>query len=259
MTTTDKTPPNLRMLAIISCLSAQGSPMSLMDFVVTLGWPKQTLHRLIISMTDQGYLEREGRFYAPSRHMQSIANGILQFAPALSIRRNILLELSEETRETINFVMPTDEGMTYIDRIDTNWPFRILLPVGSHVPFHCTASGKAYLAHLRSGKKQRLLAELKLNAHTEKTHTSVASLDSDLRAVRKHGFALDDEEFLENMLAIAVPVFDDQGRYFASLAIHGPKQRFSRDMALGAADRLKHCAERITKATFEHPSYDDAT
>ena len=239
------------MLTIIACLSEQGQPMTLTDLVNALGWPKQTLQRLIMVMTDQGYLERQGRFYGPSRQMLTIANGILQFSPSLNTRRNILKELSDDTNETINFVMPTDDGMTYIDRIDTNWPFRILLPVGSHVPFHCTASGKTYLAYLRAAKRQRLLDELKLEAHTDKTHTSAASLNEELRAVRKHGYALDEEEFLDNMLAIAVPVFDNKGRYFASLAIHGPKPRFSRDMALATADRLKQCAERITRVTFE--------
>ena len=41
----------------------------------------------------------------------------------------------------------------FADRVETDWPFRVLLPVGTHVPFHCTASGKTYLASLPAANR----------------------------------------------------------------------------------------------------------
>ena len=39
--------------------------------------------------------------------------------------------------------------------------------------------------------------------------------------------AIDDEEFMDGMRAIAVPVNDNNGRFVAALAFHGPSQRLS--------------------------------
>jgi DNA-binding IclR family transcriptional regulator len=255
----NKTPPNLRMLAIISLIAKHGQPMGIQEMISALGWPKQSLHRLVQSLVDTGYLERQGRRYAPSKQLLSLANGILHFAPDLHARHQILTQLSADSGETVNFVMPMEDGMTYVDRVDTNWPFRILLPIGSSVPFHCTASGKTYLASMRSDQRRRFLAGLTLDQHTDNTHTNIATLEKELKVIRRQGYALDDEEFFENMFAIAVPVFDPQGRFHAALATHGPKLRFNRDQALGLVDRLKDYAAQITALTFDAPSRDNTS
>jgi len=253
----NKTPPNLRMLSIISLLATQGQPMSIQDMINHLGWPKQSLHRLVQSLVDNRYLERQGRRYSPSKQLSNMANGILHFAPNLHARHRILTQLSADSGETVNFVMPMEDGMTYVDRVDTNWPFRILLPIGSSVPFHCTASGKTYLASIRGDQRRRFLAGLTLDQHTENTHTSTATLDTELKVIRRQGYALDDEEFFDNMYAIAVPVFDLQGRFHAALATHGPKQRFNKDQAMALVDRLKDYSAQITALTFASPTQDD--
>jgi len=255
----NKTPPNLRMLAIISLIAKHGQPMGIQEMISALGWPKQSLHRLVQSLVDTGYLERQGRRYAPSKQLLSLANGILHFAPDLHARHRILTQLSADSGETVNFVMPMEDGMTYVDRVDTNWPFRILLPIGSSVPFHCTASGKTYLASMRGDQRRRFLAGLTLDQHTDNTHTNIATLEKELKVIRRQGYALDDEEFFENMYAIAVPVFDPQGRFHAALATHGPKQRFNQDQALALVDRLKDYAAQITALTFDAPSRDNAS
>jgi DNA-binding IclR family transcriptional regulator len=253
----NKTPPNLRMLSIISLLATQGQPMSIQEMINHLGWPKQSLHRLVQSLVDNRYLERQGRRYSPSKQLSNMANGILHFAPNLHARHRILTQLSADSGETVNFVMPMEDGMTYVDRVDTNWPFRILLPIGSSVPFHCTASGKTYLASIRGDQRRRFLAGLTLDQHTENTHTSTATLETELKVIRRQGYALDDEEFFDNMYAIAVPVFDLQGRFHAALATHGPKQRFNKDQAMALVDRLKDYSAQITALTFASPTQND--
>ena len=58
------------------------------------------------------------------------------------------------------------------------------------------------------------------------------------------------KNFFDNMFAIAVPVFDHRKRYYAALATHGPKQRFSKKQALALVDQLKNYAAQITALTF---------
>ncbi len=254
-----KTAPNLRMLEIFNIISNHDGVMTTAELTTKLGWPKQTVHRLISSLHDEGYLERQGRFLAPSHHMLSMANGLLQSRNSFNTRHHVLNEISELTEETVNLVMPQNDGMRYVDRVDTNWHFRILLPVGTHVPFHCTASGKTYMAFMRSDQRKRFVAGLKMDTYTQNTHDNPDTLHEELKEVKKLGYAVDNEEFYDNMFAIAVPVFDNEGRYCAALAVHGPRTRFDRDAAMAVVDNLKSASQRITAIMFGDDSNTDSS
>ncbi|MEK9912051.1 MAG: IclR family transcriptional regulator C-terminal domain-containing protein, partial [Candidatus Puniceispirillum sp.] len=88
---------------------------------------------------------------------------------------------------------------------------------------------------------------LDLKPHTDTTHSTAHSLEAELRQIRKNGYALDQEEFHIGMVAIAVPVLDDEGRYAAALATHGPKQRFTVDIAVECLDLLRQSSQQISQ------------
>ena len=178
-------------------------------------------------MIEDGLLERHHkRLQVTPRTMEMAAN-LSRLAINRTICHQILVRIAREVGETVNFVRPEKLGMIYVDRVETNWAFRIMLPVGTHVPFHCTASGKTFLASLPKLRRKKMIESIDLEAFTDKTHTTVASLEVELQAIRRIGFSLDREEFYHGMIAIAVPVRDGAGRYFAALGCHGTVQRFS--------------------------------
>ena len=150
----------------------------------------------------------------------------------------------------MNFAVPRETGMDYLDRVETGWAFRIQLPIGSRVPFHCTASGKTFLASLPMAKLKNFLATLHLQAMTKNTHVSTATLLVEISQVRKNGYALDQEEFMDDMVAIAVPVTDSKNRYIAALAFHGPTQRVNIPDAIKSKELLQSAARRISESLF---------
>ena len=217
-----------------------------------IGLPRQTVHRLCVTMVKEGFLtadDRGGRF-RPGRRARTMASTILHASTTPIARRRVLEELAAETGETINFVVPEEQGMSYKDRVETNWLFRIQLPIGTHVPFHATASGKVYLASLRRAERTRLANVMRLEALTPNTITEPDDLLDELKRISRQGFAIDNEEFVEGMVATAVPVTDPGGRYVASLACHGPMQRITPETARDLAPILHRGAERIREALF---------
>jgi DNA-binding IclR family transcriptional regulator len=72
----------------------------------------------------------------------------------------------------------------------------------------------------------------------------------DLRLCKQRGYALDREEFFDGMVAAAVPVTDQAGRFIAALAVHGPKQRISIDRAIGYVGCLRKAAVRLQDAVL---------
>lgn len=251
-------PPNLRTFHILEVISNCPEPLTPTELTQRLGWPKQTVHRLCQTLIEAGILEKHNRRLSPGRRTDLLALGLANRAAGRAGCHQLLRQIAETSGETVNFVRPEPSGMRYVDRVETNWAFRVALPIGTHVPFHCTASGKIYMASLPSARRRTFLSSLELDGLTPNTHVSVERLAAELNEIRRDGFSLDREEFHEAMVAIAVPVTDPEGRFFAALAVHGPTQRFGLDKALANKDMLHDYARRISRVIFsdepDHPA-----
>ena len=222
--TGERTPTNLRMLLIMEIVGNASGPLSPTEINSQLGLPKQTIHRLCSTLVEERFLIRdgEGKKLRPARRMRLIASGILTASRFHIIRRQILQHVADEVGETVNFVMPEDDGMNYVDRIETNWAFRVQFPVGSNVPFHCTASGKTFLSRLPKTARTKMVAALPLDKLTPNTIDDPQRLLKELNTISRQGYAIDNQEFIEGMVAIAVPVLDHRGRFLCSTCFSRP-------------------------------------
>ncbi len=258
MSGSDRIPTNLRTLLILEVLGTSDRPMTATEINDALGLPKQTVHRLCATLEQNGFIARQGnsRRYQVARRLRELGSGLLHNSRDHIARRQILLEFAAQVGETVNYVVPQDSGMHYLDRVETDWPFRIQLPIGTNVPFHCTASGKCFMASLPPGKRKTCVSALTLEKKTPATHVHQDSLLDELGEIARNGYALDREEFLEGMIAIAVPVKDPEGRFVAALAFHGPTQRMSIPGAIEKNELLQATARKLSNALF--PDADDS-
>jgi len=250
MSETDRIPTNLRTLRILEVLGQSDRAMTATEINARIGLPRQTVHRLCATLETEGFLIRHGasKGYLPSRRLRDLGAGLVYASQSHIARHQVLLDVAHQVRETVNFVVPEETGMRYLDRVETDWPFRIQLPIGSNVPYHCTASGKTFMASLAPKARRAFVAGLTLTPLTPGTHSTPEALLADLARIAKRGYALDEEEFMEGMVAIAVPVRDAQGRFAAALAFHGPAQRISIAQAIAKKDILTEGARKLTAA-----------
>ena len=69
--------------------------------------------------------------------------------------------------------------------------------LGTRQPVHCTAAGKALLAHLPEAEQRGLITKLRLTRRTPRTIVTKAALRTELeRIVAEDGVAVEDEELL---------------------------------------------------------------
>ncbi len=240
-------PTSLRNLLIIETIARKGQPMTPTEIGHEIGLPKQTVHRLCNDLIDQGFLTREpnGRSLLPGSRLRGIGSGVLHTSWSHIARRQILVRVAAEVEETVNFVVPGNGGMRYVDRVETNWPIRVQMPVGTEVPFHCTASGKSFLATLPLSKRRTFIGALNLQTFTPNTLDDPGRLLEDTIRTAERGYALDEGEFIEEMNAICVPVTDSHHRYIASLAFHGPKQRLPIETAIRRVESIRRGAQAL--------------
>ena len=124
--------------------------------------------------------------------------------------------------------------MLYLDRVESNFPLRAELHPGSRVPVHCTGLGKLFLAYLPPRTRKRLLDRIELKTFTERTLTSPDAIEEDCAETRQRGYSVNNQEYHDGIISVAVPVYSDADNVIAGLAIHAPAARMS------VEDAVKH-------------------
>ncbi len=240
---------NVRLLRILEIVSENRIALTPTQINQTLGLPKPSIHRLCQTLIDHGFLQRDtsGNGLVAGKRSFRMASGLIQSDTASIARRQVLLDLADKIGETINFVVPEPNGMTYLDRVESQWAFKIELPIGSRVPFHCTASGKCCLASLDRPERAKLLSCLIFDPRTANTLVSFEKLDEELRNVSEQGYAIDNQELFDGMMALAVPILSSEGQFIAALAFHGPTQRLDRQALLSHLDTIRDGASRLAQ------------
>lgn len=243
-----KVPTTLRALIVLEKVAEAGVPVTPTEVNQSLKLTKATIHRIFASLEEEGFIQRDidGRSYAASSRLRNLAFGVVSSVRLRSARRTVLHSLAEKLGETCNIALPDRDGMIYLDRVETKWPLRIQLPIGTRVPFHATASGKLYLSTLATSQRERLAKALtQEEPQTANSHRDAASLLQDLKRTRIRGYAEDNEEFMEGMVAVAVPILDQNRRLLSTLSVHAPSQRMSINDARDAVPELKEAAEQL--------------
>jgi len=239
----------LRGLAIMNAVATSSRPLSIADLVSELGLAKPTVHRIASQLEEENYLQRnpnDKRFVIGNK-LREFSTNILSNSSIGAPRRAILEALSNEIGETCNCTMLDGYHTVYFDRVECNWPIKINLHPGSRLPLHATASGKLFLAYMRKGDRNRIIDAAPLVASTKHTITSDEHLKTQLKSIKKQGIAFDNEEFIDGMIAIAVPVFDSKHRICFTLAVHAPTTRQTIESLSEYIPSLHRAADALAK------------
>jgi len=240
---------NIRLLLILEEVARLGVPATPSEINQRIGLPKQTLYRLFTTLEDEGFIQREhdGRSFSPGPRLRTLSHGVISSTRVRAARLMVMQALAADIGETCNLVIPDRHNMLYLDRVETAWPLRVQLAVGSRVPLHCTASGKMYLSSLPQQRRERILATGRFERKTPQTLVDPDALRTELDRTWKQGFAEDNEEFIKGMVAVATPVEDGAGRLVACLAFHAPTLRMPMSEAHRHIDRLRDAASELSQ------------
>lgn len=242
-------PSSLRNLYVLEVLSRASRPLTATEINARLQLPVPTIHRLVGTLETEGFLTRDidGRSYLPGPRLREMARGAMLGWYHQQPRHQILMRLNAAVGETCNLSIPDGDAMLYIDRVETQWPLRIQLQIGSRVPLHAAASGKLCLALLPEAARERLLKQTRLQAHTARTITDPDRLRDALAQIRAQGYATDAEELQDGMIAVAVPVRDSAGRLTATVSFHAPLQRMTLERGLTFLPDLQIAAAELAQ------------
>jgi Transcriptional regulator len=238
----------VRAFRVLETLAEASGPLSMTDLVHALELPKQTVHRILVQLMDAWLVTRSAdRLYECSPRVRMLAVNVLMHAGPAAARHVLLEQLVAKIGETCNLTMLAGNDVVYVDRVETEWPLRMHLQPGSHVPLHCSASGKLLLSFLPKDRRERVIETLPLRAYSERTITDRGELRKELTVTRRRQLAINNQEHLQGLIAIAVPVMLDRNRACAAIAVQAPVGRVVLDDLLAFLPDLRLAAEETAK------------
>ena len=104
---------------------------------------------------------------------------------------------------------------------------RVALTVGSSLPLHCSAAGRALMWDSAETQVRALVGTPPLERFTPRTIVSVRELMRELAASRERGYSACDEEIELGVRSLAVPVFDRTGGVVAAMSISTRAERMT--------------------------------
>ena len=250
MNPTSAASPGLRLFDLLEVLVREGRPLTLAEAVAASGWPKPTVHRLLGQLDTGELLAREpdGRRYAVAPRLLRLSESALAGSTQQGVRHAVLRQLVADVGESCNLTALSGAEVVYLDRIESAFPLQFNLRPGTRVPIHCSASGKLLLAHLPAAQRNALLDGLPLARYTATTLDSREALEAEFRRIRKDGYSVDAEEFVEGLVCVAVPVPAQHGGIpRCAVALQAPVARMSLAQAIERLPRLQAAAQALAR------------
>jgi IclR family acetate operon transcriptional repressor len=228
-----------RALSILDVLRLSDGALTLADVAGRSGLPKSTTHRLLATLERRGLVARDA--IGPTYRLATKT-----YEPVGAGRgvRRVLEGLAEASGETANLGALIGNEVLYVDRADSPHALRWQLGVGSRVPAYCSAMGKAILASIPPAELGPRLPR-RLARRTARTITNRRALLEDLSLTRSRGFALDDEEFMDGVRCVAVPVGRRPNGVDHAVSLAGPAFRLTRELPESLVPAMHEAARRI--------------
>ena len=233
-----------RAFAILETMADAGGVVSLSQLAADAQLPLPTIHRLVRTLVDLGYVRQEAsREYSLGPRLIRLGETTSRMVGRWA--RPHMERLAHELGESVNLAMLDGDQVVYVGQVMASQnSMRMFTEVGRRVLPHCTGVGKAMLAQRDPAEVRALLERTGMPARTAHTITSPEEFAAELERTRQRGYAVDEgeQEVGVRCVAVAVP---DSPRPLA-LSVSGPLTRMTDEFVAHAAGPLLAVAAEVS-------------
>ncbi|WP_413729945.1 IclR family transcriptional regulator [Sodalis sp. RH22] len=229
-----------RAAKLFKAVEEQPQGLTISALSRSTGLPRTTVHRLVASLEAEQLLLN--------------SSGMIRLGPALarlaasahtdviSLSRPSIETLGRRTRETVDLCVYRGSHALLVSQYASDQELRVVSPVGTAFPCHCTATGKALLAGLQD-EQISLIYTQKPETRTALSLRTVAGILDEVEKIRSEGFASDREEHAKGVCGLGVSIpYSLNENYAISVAV--PASRFDENFDFLVAS-LKQCKAEI--------------
>lgn len=208
-----------RGLAVLRAFSSDAPSLTLSEVARRAGITRATSRRLLHTFAALGYMRSDGRHFELTPKVLDLGYAYLSSLQLPDLVQPFIEQLSERVQESVSVAVLDGHEVVYVARVATKHIMSISLGLGSRLPAASTSMGRVLLAGLPRAEVEARLEGVVIERHTERTIVERHALHRELEEVRRHGYALVDQELEEALRSVAVPLHDRHGRVVAALNV----------------------------------------
>jgi DNA-binding IclR family transcriptional regulator len=206
-----------RALAIFDAFDNEHLSLSLQEISERIRMPKTTAFRLVNTVERAGFLIRmDNQQYCLSLKLVRLAGMVRSTLNIRDIARPIMAEVNAQTSETITLNTISGTERMVLEVVDTPSPLMSMARQGQHMPLLLGASSRILMAHMDEAELEKVLKVTAAGKDLDR-----AAFDRELARFRRQGYALTRGQRVAGLTAIAVPVFEIDGKVRHCLALTG--------------------------------------
>jgi DNA-binding IclR family transcriptional regulator len=239
----------VKTFGLIEVLVSQNE-FELSELCRRLGWPKTTVHRILLTLLSLGYVKQNPRnfSYMASIKFFEIGREVVRKLNFIETAHPHMVILSQKTGETINLGVLDGVDVVCVDKVESQHQLKQDQPIGARNKAYCTSFGKAILAFLAEDERHRVLRKEPITPSTPRSLRTVKAIEKDLKSVRERGYAVDREEGAKGVRCVGAPILDHDGKVVAGISIAGPALRIRGKDIQRLAKMVKQTASSISMA-----------
>ncbi|WP_265110784.1 IclR family transcriptional regulator [Halosolutus halophilus] len=191
--------------------------------------PKSTVHRHVSTLNNHGYLVQEGEKYYVGLRFLDHGIHARNREKAYPLVREVVDELASETGDRVQFICEEQgKGIHIYNKVGEH-AMQTDTRIGKQIYLHSAAAGKAILAELPDEQVSEVITKRGLPALTSRTITDETRLLEELEEVEERGVAFNDQERIEGLRSVGIPIIGTNDRLIGAVSISGTTHRMSGD------------------------------
>ncbi|MEH6575501.1 MAG: IclR family transcriptional regulator [Amphritea sp.] len=217
----DYTVPALaRGLNILDMFSQQQRVLSTNDFAEHLGVSTSSIYRIVQTLTDMQFLKKVARnTYELGPAVISLGYSFLASRDIIDVSAPHLNQLSDATSVSCHLGIRERRDTIYIYRALASQRLTVNVPVGTRLPCHSNALGRALLSGLSDDELGRLYFGAQMDGVPKPNPQSLPELRKRIKEENTQGVAINQSDFAT---AIAAPIRNYANEVIAAINISGP-------------------------------------
>jgi DNA-binding IclR family transcriptional regulator len=247
--------PAERCLAIIELLAEDASSLPLGEIADRLGLPKSGAHRLLATLVDLGWAEKDPgtSYYRLTMRLTILGQKFYVATGIPDICQPLLDRLAKQCREFARLAVVDGDSLVWLAHAQGAISGLLYQPslTTTTVPLFATASGKAWLATLAT--EQAVQNVLKnggfdrADKYGPNVIRSVEALLREIKATARRGYGVALNEAEPGVTAIAAAIrAEDGGAGLGTVSVAGPSVRMTDGRIRELAPLVVQCATDLS-------------
>ncbi len=204
-------------------LELEGAKVAELDEVLDVS--KSTIYKHLQTLEQENYIVKEDGTYQIGLRFLGFGEYARKRRKLYQLAKPEMENLAEETNEMSNLLVEEHGRGILLHRASSDKAVSLDTFAGKEVALHSTGNGKAILSCLSDERVNEIIDRYGLPKRTENTLTDRDRLFEELERIRERGWAYDEEERLEGLRCVSVPITDVNDNVLGAVSVSGPAAR----------------------------------